>query len=139
MQKNVKNFTIGAFGNKTASWTIAIPEGLQGVQYKILAKAGNFSDGEENILPVLTNNMLVTESIPIWVRENSKKEYTFENLKNNNSTTLKNPSIYVRIHFEPSLDSHSIFALFDGIRTRMRRADFCSFLCKRFGFGNYFQ
>lgn len=88
--KNIKNFTIGAFGNTTANWTIAIPEGLQGVQYKILAKAGNFSDGEENILPVLTNNILVTESIPIWVRENSKKEYTFENLKNNNSTTLKN-------------------------------------------------
>ncbi|OIV43275.1 carboxypeptidase-like regulatory domain-containing protein [Flavobacterium johnsoniae] len=88
--KNIKNFTVGAFGNTTTSWTISIPEGLQGVQYKILAKSGNFSDGEENILPVLTNNMLVTESIPIWVRENSTKEYTFENLKNNNSSTLKN-------------------------------------------------
>ncbi len=88
--KNVKNFTITAFGNTSASWTITIPEGLQGVQYRILAKAGNFSDGEENILPVLTNNMLVTESIPVWVRENSKKEYTFDNLKNNNSTSLRN-------------------------------------------------
>ena len=88
--KNIKNFTISAHGNTTANWTITIPEGLQGVQYRIVAKAGNFSDGEENILPVLTNNMLVTESIPIWIRENSSKEYTFENLKNNNSTTLKN-------------------------------------------------
>lgn len=88
--KNIKNFTIPAYGNTTANWTITIPESLQGIQYKIVAKAGNFSDGEENILPVLTNNMLVTESIPIWVRENSTKEYTFENLKNNNSTTLKN-------------------------------------------------
>ncbi len=88
--KNIKNFTISPYGNTTANWTITIPEGLQGIQYKIVAKAGNFSDGEENILPVLTNNMLVTESIPIWVRENSSKEYTFENLKNNNSTTLKN-------------------------------------------------
>ena len=88
--KNVRNFTVGAFGNTTATWTISIPEGLQGVQYKILAKSGNFSDGEENILPVLTNNMLVTESIPIWVRENSTKEYTFENLKNNTSSTLRN-------------------------------------------------
>uniref|UniRef100_UPI0031D2FC3A carboxypeptidase-like regulatory domain-containing protein n=1 Tax=Flavobacterium sp. TaxID=239 RepID=UPI0031D2FC3A len=88
--KNIKNFTISAYGNTTANWTITIPEGLQGVQYRIVAKAGNFSDGEENILPVLTNNMLVTESIPVWVRENSTKEYTFENLKNNNSTTLKN-------------------------------------------------
>ncbi len=86
----IKNFTIPAYGNTTVSWKIYIPEGLQGVQYKVLAKAGNFSDGEENILPVLTNNMLVTESIPIWVRENTKKEYTFENLKNNVSTTLRN-------------------------------------------------
>ncbi|SHM63886.1 alpha-2-macroglobulin family protein [Flavobacterium saccharophilum] len=88
--KNVRNFNVGAFGNTTASWTISIPEGLQGLQYKILAKSGDFSDGEENILPVLTNNMLVTESIPIWVRENSTKEYTFENLKNNTSSTLRN-------------------------------------------------
>lgn len=88
--KNIKNFTIPAYGNTTANWTITIPEGLQGVQYRIVAKSGNFSDGEENILPVLTNNMLVTETIPIWVRENSTKEYTFENLKNNKSTTLRN-------------------------------------------------
>jgi uncharacterized protein YfaS (alpha-2-macroglobulin family) len=88
--KNIKNFSISAFGNTTATWKVYIPEGLQGVQYKIVAKAGNYSDGEENILPVLTNNILVTESRAIWVRENSTKTYTFENLKNNTSTTLKN-------------------------------------------------
>jgi TonB-dependent SusC/RagA subfamily outer membrane receptor len=86
----IKNFNIPALGNTIVSWKIYIPEGIQGVQYKVLAKSGNFSDGEENILPVLTNNMLVTESIPIWVRENAKKEYTLENLKNNTSTTLRN-------------------------------------------------
>jgi TonB-dependent SusC/RagA subfamily outer membrane receptor len=100
--KNVKNFTIGAFGNTTVNWTITIPEGIQGIQYKILAKAGNFSDGEENILPVLTNNMLVTESIPIWVRENSRKEYTLENLKNNTSTTLKSHLFTLEYTSNPS-------------------------------------
>lgn len=98
----VKNFKIAPFGNTTVSWKIYIPEGLQGVQYKVLAKAGNFSDGEENILPVLTNNMLVTESIPIWVRENSKKEYTFENLKNNGSTTLRNHQFTLEYTSNPS-------------------------------------
>jgi 5-hydroxyisourate hydrolase-like protein (transthyretin family) len=88
--KNIRNFNITAFGNTTVTWKINIPEGLQGVQYRIVAKAGNYSDGEENILPVLTNSILVTESIPVWISENSKKEYTFENLKNNNSTTLRN-------------------------------------------------
>jgi hypothetical protein len=29
-------------------------EGIQGVQYKVL-EADNYSDGEENIIPVLTN------------------------------------------------------------------------------------
>jgi len=38
----VKNFNIAAYGNTTVSWKIYIPEGLQGVQYKVLAKAGNF-------------------------------------------------------------------------------------------------
>ncbi|MFC6096504.1 alpha-2-macroglobulin family protein [Flavobacterium qiangtangense] len=90
---NTKSFQLNAKGNTSVSWKIYVPEGLQGVQYKIVAKAGNFSDGEENILPVLTNNMLVTESIPVWVRENSSKEYTFENLKNNTSTTLRNQQL----------------------------------------------
>ena len=101
-KSTIKNFNIAAYGNTTVSWKIYIPEGLQGVQYKVLAKAGNFSDGEENILPVLTNNMLVTESIPIWVRENSKKEYTLENLKNNSSTTLRNHLFTLEYTSNPS-------------------------------------
>jgi TonB-dependent SusC/RagA subfamily outer membrane receptor len=99
---SVKNFAIPAYGNTSVNWKIYIPECLQGVQYKVLAKSGNFSDGEENILPVLTNNTLVTESIPIWVRENSKKEYTFENLKSNSSTTLKNHQFTLEYTSNPS-------------------------------------
>ncbi|MEG1237472.1 MAG: MG2 domain-containing protein [Flavobacterium sp.] len=100
--KNIKNFTAGAFGNTTVTWKISIPENLQGIQYKILAKSGRFSDGEENIIPVLTNNMLVTESIPIWVRENSTKQYTFENLKNNTSSTLKNHQLTLEYTSNPT-------------------------------------
>lgn len=85
-----KNFNIPAFGNTTVSWKIYIPEGLQGVQYKILAKSGNFSDGEENIIPVIPNRILVTESMPVWVRENTNKTYTINNLKSSKSTTLSN-------------------------------------------------
>jgi len=85
----VRNFTITPSGNSMVSWKITIPEGLQGLQYKVIAKAGDYSDGEESILPVLTNNILVTETIPVWVRENSKKEYVLNNLKNNTSATLR--------------------------------------------------
>jgi TonB-dependent SusC/RagA subfamily outer membrane receptor len=87
---NVKNFSCKAKESVPVEWIIKIPEGLQGLQYKIVAKSGNFSDGEENILPVLSNKVLLTESIPIWVKGETKKEYEFLNLKNNSSKTLKN-------------------------------------------------
>ncbi|WP_299519391.1 alpha-2-macroglobulin family protein, partial [uncultured Flavobacterium sp.] len=86
---NTRNFDCKPKESVPVTWRITIPEGLQGLQYKIVAKSGNFSDGEENILPVLSNKILITESIPIWVKGNSKKEYVFENLKNNSSETLK--------------------------------------------------
>lgn len=90
---NIKPFTVPAKANATVSWTVCIPKGIQGVQYKVLAKAGDFTDGEENIVPILTNNLLVTESIPVWVKPNTHKEYTFENLKNNASSTLRHQGI----------------------------------------------
>lgn len=89
-KKNIKNFSCKGKENTYINWNITIPENLQGLQYKIIAKSGGYSDGEENILPVLTNKVLITESIPLWVRENSIKEVVLENLKNNSSSTLQN-------------------------------------------------
>jgi TonB-dependent SusC/RagA subfamily outer membrane receptor len=100
--QSVKPFTLAAKGSSTVSWTIAVPTGMQGVQYKILAKAGDFSDGEENVLPVLTNSMLVTESLPLWVKPNTTKTYTFNNLKNNTSATLRNHGITLEYTSNPA-------------------------------------
>ncbi|HLS30767.1 MAG TPA: MG2 domain-containing protein [Flavobacteriaceae bacterium] len=101
-QINHQNFKTSANGNTTVTWKIKIPEGVQAVQYKVIAKSGNFSDGEENLLPVLTNSILVTESIPIWVRENTKKEYSFEKLENNTSSTLKNHQLTLEYTSNPT-------------------------------------
>lgn len=90
LSKNIQEFQAEPKGNTIVSWRVAIPKGIQGIQYKIVAKSGNFTDGEENILPVLTNSLLVTESISMWVREKSKKEFSLQNLKDNHSTTLQN-------------------------------------------------
>ncbi len=83
-------FSVASKGNTQVSWTLAIPKGLQGLQYKIIAVAGNFSDGEENVLPVLSNRTLVTEAIPLMVRPGATKTVGFDKLKNNTSATLQN-------------------------------------------------
>tara|TARA_B110000967_G_C18902025_1_gene576616 strand:+ start:728 stop:7315 length:6588 start_codon:yes stop_codon:yes gene_type:complete len=96
-----KNFSVNKDGNTNVSWKVSIPENLQAVQYKIVAKAGDFSDGEQNVLPVLTNRILVTETLPMWVRSNQTKTFTLDKLKNNSSSTLKNHQLTLEMTSNP--------------------------------------
>ena len=85
-------------------WNLKIPEGHSAIKYKVVAKANNFSDGEENVVPVLTNRMLVTESMPMPIRSNQTKEFNFTKFinQNNNSTTLKNHSYTLEFTANPA-------------------------------------
>ncbi|MCF6347818.1 MAG: MG2 domain-containing protein [Flavobacteriaceae bacterium] len=101
-QKGKVSFTVNAKGNTNVSWTLQIPDDVQAVKYKILAKAGDFTDGEENALPVLSNRMLVTETLPMWLRSNQTKTFTLDKLKNNTSTTLKNHKLTLEVTSNPA-------------------------------------
>ncbi|HNM04511.1 MAG TPA: alpha-2-macroglobulin family protein [Leptospiraceae bacterium] len=77
----------GAFSSKkgqsdSIEWTLKIPEGIGAIAYRITAKAGKFSDGEEMTVPVLTNRMLVTESMPLPIRGKTTKTFTMDKLLN---------------------------------------------------------
>lgn len=86
----------------SVSWTLDIPFGVDAVTYKIVAKADNFSDGEENTLPVLTNRMLVTETLPLPIRSNQTKNFTLDKLVNNTSTTLTNYKLTLEFTSNPA-------------------------------------
>ncbi|MFB9054450.1 alpha-2-macroglobulin [Formosa undariae] len=98
----VKSFTVDTNNNTQVSWTLKIPETVDAVQYKIIAKAGTFSDGEQNVLPVLSNRMLVTESIPMWVNGNESRTFQLDKLKNNTSKTLKHHKLTLEITSNPA-------------------------------------
>ena len=100
--KNQKSFTINANGNVNVSWNLQIPDDVQAVKYKIVAKAGDFTDGEENVLPVLSNRMLVTETLPMWLPSGQTKTFTLDKLKNTTSTTLKNHKLTLEITSNPA-------------------------------------
>ncbi|AEH01362.1 alpha-2-macroglobulin [Lacinutrix sp. 5H-3-7-4] len=99
---NNKNFTVDAKGNTSVTWNLNITDNVQAIQYKIIAKSGDYSDGEQNALPVLTNRMLVTESLPMWIRSNQTKTFTLDKLKNNTSTTLKNHKLTLEMTSNPA-------------------------------------
>ena len=85
-------FTVKKGQSSPVSWNINIPEGLQAVVYRITATADAFSDGEEAAIPVLTNRMLVTESMPLPVNGMQQKKFSFEKLVNSGKagSTMRN-------------------------------------------------
>ncbi len=97
-----QEFSVKAAGNTNVSWELKIPDNVQTVQYTIVAKAGDFSDGEQNVLPVLSNRMMVTETLPMWIRSDKTKTFTLDKLKNNTSSTLKNHKLTLEMTSNPA-------------------------------------
>jgi hypothetical protein len=97
-------FTAKKGQSAALSWNITIPEGVGAISYKVVAKAGNFSDGEEMAIPVLTNRMLVTETMPLPIRGNQTKTFRFEKFinQNNGSTTLRNHKLTLEFTSNPA-------------------------------------
>ena len=97
-------FTSKKGQSSALSWNISIPEGIGAISYKVVAKAGNYTDGEEMALPVLTNRMLVTETMPLPIRSKQTKTFRFEKLINqsNGSTTLRNHKLTLEFTANPA-------------------------------------
>lgn len=97
-------FTVDAGKSTVVKWPLEIPfEGMQALTYRVIATAGNFSDGEEATLPVLTNRMLVTETMPLPVRGMQTKQFEFTKLlESGSSTTLKNHRLTLEYTSNPA-------------------------------------
>lgn len=101
--KSTKSFQIKANSNIPVSWKLEIPDNLGTVTYRVVAKAGKYSDGEQKALPVLTNRMLVTESLPLPVKGSGTATFSLNKLVNSNkSTTIKNHKLTLEFTSNPA-------------------------------------
>lgn len=89
-KNNSTPFDIPPGQSAPLAWKVKIPEDFAGaVTWQIYANSAKFKDGEESSLPVVTNRMLVTETLPITLRGNQNKSFVFDNFKNGgNSSSL---------------------------------------------------
>ncbi|WP_304344065.1 alpha-2-macroglobulin [Chryseobacterium koreense] len=96
-----KSFALKENGNEVITWKLKVPNDISSIIFKIVAKAGDFSDGEQKAIPVLPNRMLVTDAVPIFVKEGQTKTFTLENLAKNTSTTATNISNTLELTTNP--------------------------------------
>ncbi len=95
IDKAIIPFTAKAGQSAPLSWTLDIPFGeVMAVTHRVIATAGNYSDGEESTIPVVTNRMLVTETKPLALRGKETKTFTLESLKNVGSSNSLTPHKY---------------------------------------------
>lgn len=103
-------FTVAAGQSQAVKFPIDVPFNFNSaLSYRIKAitkanaKGETFSDGEEMAFPVLTNRMLVTESMPLNLRNQTTKTFKFEKLLNSgNSNTLTNHALTVEYTSNPA-------------------------------------
>lgn len=103
------SFELFAGKSSVKEWKIRIPEGIKAINYRIEAHSQRFSDGEEKLIPVLLNRMLVTESMPMAIRGNQQKTFNFAKLTQQQSKTLSHESFVVE--FTPNPAWYAIQAL----------------------------
>jgi hypothetical protein len=86
-QQPVQMVNVPAGQSGVVVWSLYIPEGVGVITYRVTAVSGSYSDGEEMTIPVLTNRMLVTESLPLWVNGRNTKTFNFGKLLNSASSS----------------------------------------------------
>lgn len=85
--KAILDFSAKKGQSAALSWELDVPDEVGAVLYRIVAKAKNHTDGEEMALPILSNRMLVTESLPLPIRGVGTKDFYFTKLLNSGSSS----------------------------------------------------
>ena len=112
---NVKTVTLAADSSLALAWTISVPsdaagQGSGAYIYRVVARTDRAEDGEEGLLPVLTNRTLVTETRPLPIRQGQTKTFTLDKLLASGG----DPSIQTQrltLEFTPNPAWHAVTAL----------------------------
>jgi len=95
-------FSIAKDASTSASWTFEIAKDIELLGCRIVAESETFSDGEQHVLAVLSNRILVTESMPIDVTDKGTHTFTFDRLHNNQSVTAENYKLTLEYASNPA-------------------------------------
>lgn len=109
-EKEIKMKEIPAGRSQSVRWKVAMKKDVNLLTFRFSATAGNFSDAEQHLMPVLSTEVFMTQTFPLIAKGNEKKDYNF-NFENegerNHAITLnfsKNPTWYA-VQALPYLDN----------------------------------
>lgn len=72
--------TIVAGRSQKVTWKVATRKGLEMLAFRFTAFAGAFSDAEQHLLPVLSSEVFMTQTLPITVKAETTKNFDFSSI-----------------------------------------------------------
>ncbi len=77
--------TIAVGRSKEVRWKVAAKHDLGLLAFRFTAYDGSFSDAEQHLLPVLSSEVFMTQTLPITVKAETEKTFTFDAIANPDS------------------------------------------------------
>lgn len=79
LSNQAADFNIAAGESQTVSFTFDVPQGIDLTGCRISATSGAFSDGEQHLVPILPDQILVNSTLPIYSTTKGTHSFTLKN------------------------------------------------------------
>lgn len=97
-----KTFKAEGKGNTAVSFGFDVTEDYNLLGVRMVADGGKFSDGEQHVLPVLSNKQYVTETMAMPIRGNQTREFSTETLFNHQHPSATQKKLTVEFTGNPT-------------------------------------
>ena len=95
-------FSVDAKQTIGVDFSFTVPQGYELLGCRMIADGGTFSDGEQQILPVLSDKIRLTETVAMPIMGNETRTFSLDKLFNNHSSTAANRSLTVEFTGNPA-------------------------------------
>jgi hypothetical protein len=98
-----RDYSIAKGNSGVFRWDISIPDGVEAIVCRVKATSGDTGDGEEIVVPVLPNRMLVTETMPLPISGKGTENFKFDKLiESGKSKTIKSYRLTLEFTSNPA-------------------------------------
>ena len=97
-----QKFSADAGRNAAATFPVEMDGRYSLLGVRLMAEGGDFSDGEQQLLPVLTDRIFLTETLPITVRGGEQKDCSLDKLFNGQSSSVTGRRLTVEFTGNPA-------------------------------------
>jgi hypothetical protein len=97
IERRSNRFSVEAGGTAVVKFEFNVPDGVESLGCRIVADGGRFSDGEQRLLPVLSDRIHLVESVAMKVAGGEERSYPLSQLFNGQSRSAANRKLTVEL------------------------------------------